>query len=81
MALADLDLVLVPGVAFDGAGRRLGRGAGHYDATLAALGPRGRAVGLAFEAQLLAEVPCEAHDAHLDALVTEARVALLARRR
>ncbi len=69
-----LELVVVPGVAFDLACRRLGRGKGHYDATLALLSPAARRVGLAFEAQLVDEVPVEAHDAPLDAVVTEARV-------
>ncbi len=72
--LEETDLVVVPGVAFDARGRRLGRGRGFYDATLAAL-PRGTArVGLAFEMQLVPEVPAEAHDAPLDAVVTERRV-------
>ena len=72
--LGEIDLVLVPGVAFDPRGLRLGRGRGHYDATLAALPRRTARVGLAFEVQLVAEVPREAHDAPLDAVVTERRV-------
>ena len=72
--LSDLDLAVVPGVAFDGRGRRLGRGRGHYDATLAALPPHTARIGLAFELQIVAEVPEEPHDAPLDAVVTEARV-------
>jgi 5-formyltetrahydrofolate cyclo-ligase len=72
--LAELELVLVPGVAFDLRCRRLGRGGGHYDATLAALPPRSVRVGLAFEAQLVPEVPVEGHDAAVDAVVTEERV-------
>ncbi len=74
VALAEIDCVLVPGLAFDARGQRLGRGAGHYDATLAALPPGAARIGLAFEAQLVAEVPREAHDATLDAVVTERRV-------
>jgi len=70
----ELHLVLVPGVAFDAAGRRLGRGRGHYDATLAALPGATARVGLAFESQLVPAVPVEPHDARLDALVTERRV-------
>ncbi len=70
----DLDLVVVPGVAFDARGRRLGRGRGHYDATLAALPARTARVGIGFDLQLVEEVPEEAHDAALDAVVTERRV-------
>jgi 5-formyltetrahydrofolate cyclo-ligase len=69
----ELDLVLVPGVAFDAAGRRLGRGRGHYDATLAAAGAA-FLCGLAYEVQMVEQVPSEAHDVALDAVVTEARV-------
>ncbi len=71
---AALDLVLVPGVAFDVQGHRLGRGRGHYDATLAQVPATAARVGLAFEVQLVAEVPQEPHDAPLDAVVTEDRV-------
>jgi 5-formyltetrahydrofolate cyclo-ligase len=74
VALADLDLVFVPGVAFDAHGGRLGRGRGHYDATLAALPAGAARVGLAFDLQIVPEVPQEPHDAPLDAVVTESRV-------
>lgn len=67
-----LDVVVVPGVGFDHRCRRLGRGAGHYDATLAALSPA-LTVGLAFEAQLVAELPAEPHDVPLGTVVTERR--------
>ncbi len=72
--LEDLDFVVVPGVAFDARGRRLGRGRGHYDATLAALPPGAARVGIAFELQIVADIPEEPHDAPLDAVVTEARI-------
>jgi len=72
--IEDVDLLVVPGVGFDATGHRLGRGRGHYDATLA-LAPRGTLrVGLSFELQLVPEVPCEPHDARLDLVVTEERV-------
>ncbi len=72
--LEAVDLVLVPGVAFDERCRRLGRGRGHYDATLAGLPARALRVGLAFEVQLVPEVPQEPHDEPLDLVVTEDRV-------
>jgi 5-formyltetrahydrofolate cyclo-ligase len=78
VALADIDCVVVPGVAFSQDGHRLGRGGGHYDATLAQM-PRAVRLGVSFEAQLVAELPREPHDAPLDAVVTEARVLLLPR--
>lgn len=67
------DLVVAPLLAFDRAGRRLGQGAGHYDRTLANLRAR-KAVfvlGLAFAGQEIAELPDEAHDERLDAILTE----------
>jgi 5-formyltetrahydrofolate cyclo-ligase len=69
-----LDLVVVPGLAFDPAGRRLGRGRGHYDATLVRLRPDALRIGLCFEAQVVDRVPTEPHDAPLDVVVTESRL-------
>jgi 5-formyltetrahydrofolate cyclo-ligase len=74
----EIDCVLVPGLGFSLDGHRLGRGGGHYDATLAAM-PRAGRIGVAFEAQVVAALPREPHDATLDALVTEARTLRFAR--
>jgi 5-formyltetrahydrofolate cyclo-ligase len=71
---AEIDLALVPGLAFDAAGGRLGRGRGHYDATLAGMRPDAARVGVAFECQVVERVPSEPHDVSLDAVVTESRV-------
>jgi 5-formyltetrahydrofolate cyclo-ligase len=66
-------VVIVPLVAFDARGYRLGYGGGFYDRTLEGLRARGPvvAVGFAFAAQELAEVPIEATDQPLDVIVTE----------
>ncbi|RMH46197.1 MAG: 5-formyltetrahydrofolate cyclo-ligase [Alphaproteobacteria bacterium] len=66
-------VVIVPLLAFDPRGFRLGYGGGFYDRTLEALRRRGRvlAVGVAYEAQLLPEIPLEPTDQPLDAVVTE----------
>lgn len=77
---SEIDLIVVPGVAFDPRCRRLGRGRGHYDATLVLLRPDALRVGLAFDVQLVPEVPQEPHDAPLDAVVTESRLFGLAGR-
>ncbi|HBA83443.1 MAG TPA: 5-formyltetrahydrofolate cyclo-ligase [Verrucomicrobia bacterium] len=69
---AQLDLIVVPGLAFDRAGRRVGRGKGYFDRLLAAC--RGFKVGLALERQLVRSAPVEAHDVRLDAVVTEAKI-------
>ncbi|MEQ8403742.1 MAG: 5-formyltetrahydrofolate cyclo-ligase [Oceanicaulis sp.] len=68
-------LVLIPLLAFDRQGRRLGYGAGFYDRTLERLRQAGpvTAVGIGFEAQRMRRVPTDAHDAPLDWIVTEER--------
>ncbi|CAN5441434.1 MAG: 5-formyltetrahydrofolate cyclo-ligase [Actinomycetota bacterium] len=66
-----LDVIVVPGVAFDRDGGRLGQGGGHYDRTLARLGSETFRVGFCFSCQIVDRVPREDHDEFLDALVTE----------
>lgn len=66
-----LDLILVPGVAFDLRGRRLGRGKGFYDQLLASV--RGTTCGVAFDEQIVESVPVEPHDAHLNCILTPTR--------
>lgn len=72
------DLVIVPGLAFDAAGRRLGQGHGYYDRFLLGLGGKGVTVGLAFSWQMVSEVPVDAWDVPVDAVVTENGVVGLA---
>lgn len=64
------DLIVVPGLAFDAAGRRLGQGYGSYDRFLRGLRKGGKAVGLAFSWQLVEEVPVDEWDVPVDAVVT-----------
>lgn len=69
---ARIDLAIVPGVAFDRNGRRLGRGAGWYDRLLAEPALRsGVAIGVAFESQVARRVPVARHDRPVDLIVTE----------
>ncbi len=75
------DLLIVPLLAFDRQGSRLGQGGGYYDRTLAAL-RRVRpvfALGLAYAGQELPEVPAEPHDQRLDAILTETEFIEVAR--
>jgi 5-formyltetrahydrofolate cyclo-ligase len=69
-----MDAVVVPGSVFDAAGRRCGYGGGFYDNYLPLTRARTPWVALAFEAQLVEELPCEAHDLAVTAIVTEKRV-------
>jgi 5-formyltetrahydrofolate cyclo-ligase len=73
---AEIDLVLVPGTAFDEACGRLGMGGGFYDRLLPRLASGALAIGLAFDEQLVSEVPREAHDVPLSAVVTPTRTIL-----
>jgi 5-formyltetrahydrofolate cyclo-ligase len=70
------DLIIVPLLAFDASGGRLGQGGGYYDRTLEALratdGAAPAAVGLAYAAQELDNLPMDAHDQRLDGVLTEA---------
>lgn len=68
------DVVLLPLVAFDDAGYRLGYGGGYFDRTLAAMVPRPLAWGVGFEAARTASVGPQAHDIPLDAVITECAV-------
>jgi 5-formyltetrahydrofolate cyclo-ligase len=69
------DMLLVPLLAFDRAGRRLGYGGGYYDRTLAAL-PGAKAIGIAYAGQEMPEVPAGPQDFRLPLIATEAGVIL-----
>ena len=69
--LNQLDLVLVPGLAFDARGGRLGRGKGFYDRLLS--GVRGTKCGVAFDEQLVDAVPVGPHDIRLNCILTPTR--------
>lgn len=71
LSAARLDLILVPGVAFDLHGRRLGRGRGYYDRLLAVV--RGTTCAVAFDQQVVAEIPVEPHDVRMDCILTPTR--------
>lgn len=70
---SDIDAVIVPGAAFDGACRRLGLGGGFYDRLLRRLRPETVKVGLAFDEQVVDAVPTADHDVPLDFVVTPTR--------
>ena len=71
-AIAQAGLVLVPALAVDRAGHRLGRGAGFYDRSLALADPAARLVGVVRAVEVLAELPHEAHDIAVDDALTPA---------
>ncbi len=73
-----IELVLVPGVAFDIKGHRLGHGMGHYDRFLAPLNCI--KIGLCYEVQMEQAVPFEPHDVTMDAVCTDTRLILCNKR-
>ena len=78
LPIGDLDVVIVPGVAFDAEGRRLGFGGGYYDGALAMAraGAPGRPtlIGIAYDFQIVDDCPAGAGDVPVDLVVTDARV-------
>jgi 5-formyltetrahydrofolate cyclo-ligase len=69
-----LDLIMVPGVAFDRRGGRMGHGKGYYDKLLEHARLDTPLVALAFECQMFPEVPVAQHDIFMDKIITEAAV-------
>ena len=69
---ADIEVAIVPVLAFDKRGHRLGRGGGHFDEILTKVA--GKKIGLAFDCQIVESVPTEPHDVSVDIVVTENRV-------
>jgi 5-formyltetrahydrofolate cyclo-ligase len=74
VALEEVDLIVVPGVAFDRHGGRLGHGQGYYDRLLISSAYRTTLVGLAFECQVFHQIPVQPHDVSVDRVVTESAV-------
>lgn len=72
----ELDLIMVPGVAFDKSGARMGHGFGYYDKLLQHARPDTPLVALAFECQLFPEIPTAEHDIFMDKIITEQAVYL-----
>jgi len=69
VAVKDLDVVIVPGLAFDKKNNRLGRGAGYYDRFLSTLPKTVTTVGLAFDFQLTESLPTQGHDVPLHQII------------
>jgi 5-formyltetrahydrofolate cyclo-ligase len=74
VAVQELDLVMVPGVAFDRNGARMGHGKGYYDKLLQHARLDAPLVALAFECQLFPAIPTAEHDIFMDRIITEAAI-------
>lgn len=72
ISIKDIDLIIVPGVGFDEKGNRIGHGVGYYDNLLK--NSKSKFIGLAFEFQVIKNIPIEEHDIKMDKIVTEERI-------
>jgi 5-formyltetrahydrofolate cyclo-ligase len=68
----EADVAIIPGIAFDAAGHRIGYGGGYYDRFLGKF--RGTKIALAYELQIRDSIPIEPHDLPVDVIVTEQRI-------
>jgi 5-formyltetrahydrofolate cyclo-ligase len=69
-----IDIAIIPGVAFDEKGGRIGSGDGYYNRLIPKLPITTRKVSLAFDSQILPQVPSESHDKYVDIIITEKRI-------
>ena len=74
IAPEQLDIVIVPGVAFDRQGGRLGNGAGYYDRLFARLSATCSLVGIAFDSQIFPQIIMQEYDVYMHAVITETSV-------
>lgn len=74
LSLDEVDLIIIPGVAFDYSGNRLGYGGGYYDMLLAERQKKIPIIALAYEEQLVDKIPSEPHDIRIDMVITDKRL-------
>ncbi len=72
--IESIDIAVIPGIAFDEKGGRIGSGEGYYDRLIPKLSITTRKVALAFESQILPQIPIESHDRHVDIIISEKRI-------
>ena len=69
-----IDIAIIPAIALDEKGGRIGSGEGYYDRLIPRLAITTRKVALALEQQIVPQIPIESHDKHVDIIITEDRV-------
>ena len=74
MSVDQIDLAIIPGIAFDTRGGRIGQGEGYYDRFIPTLNITTRKVALAFECQMVPQVPMDSSDKYVDIIITEERI-------
>jgi 5-formyltetrahydrofolate cyclo-ligase len=74
LSIDEVTIIIIPGVAFDYSGNRLGYGGGYYDMLLAQRKKKAPIIALAYDEQLVDEIPSEPHDIKVDMIITDKRV-------
>jgi len=74
VGLQDIDIAIIPGIAFDGKGGRLGDGTGRYDRIMPKLPITARKIAVAIEDQITQSIPMESHDKYVDIIITDKRI-------
>ncbi len=74
MPVDSIDIAIIPGIALDEKGERIGSGEGYYDRLIPKLSITTRKVSLAFESQIIQQIPVESHDKNVDIVITEKRI-------
>ena len=74
LSIDEVDLIVIPGVAFDYACNRLGYGGGYYDMLLAQRKKKTPIIALAYEEQIVDKIPSEAHDIKVDMIITDKKI-------
>lgn len=69
-----VDIAVIPALALDEKGGRIGSGQGYYDRLIPDLAPTARKVALALECQIVGQIPMESHDRYVDIIITESRI-------
>lgn len=77
-SIGDMEMIVVPAVAYDRVGNRVGRGKGYYDRLLA--DSRARKVGVGYDFQLVDEIDSEPHDVRVDVVITESNHIIIRKR-
>ena len=72
--IGDIDIAIIPGIAFDEKGARLGDGSGRYDRFIPRLPATARKVAIALEEQITSSIPMESHDKYVDIIITDNRI-------
>ncbi|MBW1643067.1 MAG: 5-formyltetrahydrofolate cyclo-ligase [Deltaproteobacteria bacterium] len=72
--IESIDIAIIPGLAFDEKGGRVGTGEGYYDRFIPKLSNTTRKVALALDKQIIQQVPMDSHDKHVDIIVTDERI-------